>query len=195
MGIEHVNRKGDRYLLQSTVGKNGKPRLSFTRTLKGVAVDRLPEGYEIYERPQDGQVFLRKILKTAILPAERALVEAAIRRDASDVMFLLEAEPKALVVHTADCDPDASVGLVAAMFPMDSATARRMKERMISRADYEPMLRFTLVDAERRSFTCERWCFLGSIDDWHFLDAADSLTELLDRYVRHLGRESFFELT
>jgi hypothetical protein len=55
------------------------------------------------------------------------------------------------------------------------------------------MLRFTLVDEKARSFSADRWCFRGSIDDWFPLDCGE-LRKLVEKYCRHLGKDSFFEL-
>jgi len=58
---------------------------------------------------------------------------------------------------------------------------------------YHKMLRFTLTDETTRQFSVDRWCFRGSIDDWFFLDCGE-LRKLVEKYCRHLGKESFFEL-
>ncbi|MDA0285463.1 MAG: hypothetical protein O3B86_19120, partial [Planctomycetota bacterium] len=58
-----------------------------------------------------------------------------------------------------------------------------------------PVLRFTLEDDTRRSFSIARWCFRGSVDDWHELFIGPKpLAELADRYCRHIGEDSFYEL-
>jgi hypothetical protein len=56
------------------------------------------------------------------------------------------------------------------------------------------MMRFVLSDPASRTFDAERWCFLGSIDDWYFLEAGKPLATLLKKYLRHLGKQSFYEL-
>ncbi len=58
---------------------------------------------------------------------------------------------------------------------------------------FQQMLRFTLTDETTRQFSLDRWCFRGSIDDWFFLDCGE-LRKLVEKYCRHLGKESFFEL-
>jgi hypothetical protein len=55
-------------------------------------------------------------------------------------------------------------------------------------------MRFTLVDEKTRIFKTERYCFLGSIDDWIHIGPPDILKNILEKYTRHLGEESFFEL-
>jgi hypothetical protein len=56
------------------------------------------------------------------------------------------------------------------------------------------MLRFTLVDEEKRLFDAERWCFRGSIDTWISLAGPRPLETHARKYLPHLNRESFFEL-
>lgn len=191
---QHINRMGDVYLLQSKPGKDGKPRYSFTRKITGTPVEHLPEGYEHREHPESGQVTLRKIQPSAIRPGEKLLLEQAIRKHTEGILFIVDVEKRSLVVYTAEADFDVRIGALRFFAPVDHATAQSMKARMIANAHYQKMMRFTLVDAEQRRFDIERWCFMGSIDDWHFIEGNASLPELARKYVKHLGKESFFEL-
>ena len=65
---------------------------------------------------------------------------------------------------------------------------------LVQDLNYSKMMRFTLLDDSPRRFGAERWCFLGSIDNWLSLNGLKSLNKLLAKYVPHLGKESFFEL-
>lgn len=56
------------------------------------------------------------------------------------------------------------------------------------------MLRFILHDEHKRIFTAERFCFLGSIDDWIEIGYPDTLPTLVEKYVQHLEKDSFYEL-
>jgi hypothetical protein len=61
---------------------------------------------------------------------------------------------------------------------------------------YQAMLRFTLVDNEKRHFFAERWCFRGSVDDWitiYSLGSA-SLETLCEALFPHFGQESYYDL-
>jgi hypothetical protein len=62
---------------------------------------------------------------------------------------------------------------------------------------YEKILRFTLDDKEERTFRIQRWCFMGSIDDW--IDLWESggigkLPDLVREFCPHIGQDSFYEL-
>jgi hypothetical protein len=59
---------------------------------------------------------------------------------------------------------------------------------------YSPLMRFTLTDPDERLFCLERWCFLGSIDNWFPLTGPTPLSILIEKYVKHLGQETFYEL-
>ncbi len=63
-------------------------------------------------------------------------------------------------------------------------------------AVFTPMFRFVLVDPEQRLFVAERFCFRGSVDDWIGLRQGGPapLKDLLGKYVKHFGEESFYEL-
>jgi hypothetical protein len=59
---------------------------------------------------------------------------------------------------------------------------------------FSPMLVFQLVDAQRRTFQTQRYCFLGSVDDWIEIGKPGKLSTLVKRYVKHLGQDSYVEL-
>jgi hypothetical protein len=50
------------------------------------------------------------------------------------------------------------------------------------------------MDAQRRTFQTQRYCFLGSVDDWIEIGQPGKLTQLVKKYVKHLGKESYLEL-
>ncbi len=50
------------------------------------------------------------------------------------------------------------------------------------------------ADRETRAFATERFCFRGSVDDWIHIGGPGPLAEQVEKYVKHLGRESMYEL-
>lgn len=193
MPFQHTNRRGDVYYVQ-TKKRGDKIAYSAARKASGTLLDRLPEGYEIYEKPENAQVFIRKIKPTKILPLERQRVETSIRKLANLEHFIVDVEADSLVVYLTDAEPDAALNIMKSMAAMTADQAQSMKDFMVNRAMYTKMLRFVLMDDKSRAFAAERWCFLGSIDDWYFLAGDRTLAELVEAYVPHLGQESFFEL-
>jgi len=81
--VQYVNRRGDKYYLRirpSQVG--GGRQYTFSRKPSGTPVEAIPDGYEIRELPDSGQVVLRKIKPSAIAPLERQLIGSAVRSQA-----------------------------------------------------------------------------------------------------------------
>jgi hypothetical protein len=56
------------------------------------------------------------------------------------------------------------------------------------------MLVFQLVDVTRHMFQTQRYCFLGSVDDWIKIGKPGKLTQLVKKYVKHLGQDSYVAL-
>jgi hypothetical protein len=191
VALVYVNRKGETYYLLPTKGRSGK--WHFARHSGPGAAEALPSGYEPWERPENGQVVVRKIKPTRITPLERRLVENAIAAQAALRHSIVDVDGDAMVVYLPNIDDGKTDELLAGTHAADDGE-RHVRDEMVRRSRYAPMMRFVLLDGELRLFSCERWCFLGGIDDWYFLAGERALAELVDRYVPHLGKESFFEL-
>ena len=188
-GIEYTNRKGKTYYLHVGKTKKGNPRYHFSTEAPDEMISEIPDGYEIYENP-NGQVFLRKILPKEMSDEEMAILEKELKAHAKPTKYRIDVKGKVITVFwTNQSGPD--MGDFSSFFGM-----ARVEEFCDRHAYFTPILRFTFVDPQERLFVAERFCFRGSIDDWmHLLDGGpDSLETLATRYVRHLGKESFYEL-
>ena len=187
MSIQHTSRSGKVYHLYAKTGKNGKPSYYFSTDTEGPAVDTIPTGYEIYENIP-GQVFLRRIPKKLITDEELSLVQAALNTHAEEWQYKTEIKKNLIIVYETDAKSDWSRALAPWINPAME------KEFRIQHAYYQPVLRFILVEPARRLFTPERYCFRGSVDDWINLGPPAPLPALIKKYVKHLGRDSFYEL-
>jgi hypothetical protein len=194
MPLEHVNRRGERYYVLQGTTKTGNPKFYASRKPDGVRVERLPPDYEIYEHPAQGLVSVRKIRSSRVLPAEREAMQRWTRELAGVRRFQVAVEGDSLVIYTAGIDPEQSVRVLSRLFGTFPEGAAAAEDWIADHATYQPMLRFTLVDERKRRYVAERWCFLGSIDDWFPLSGGQTLDKLAKKYLPHLGQESFFEL-
>lgn len=192
--VQHINRKGETYYLLVGKTKTGKPKYYVSKKAQGTPAQAMPEGYEFHESPADSLVHVRKIRPTRLLPQEREQARVAVRTLTGQERFFVEIEGASLVVYWPDRDPEISSGLVGLLLGGSQECVDSMKEWTIQHMHCTPLMRFTLVDEERRQFIVERWCFLGGIDDWIHLDGPAPLTKLLKKYVPHLGQESLYEL-
>ena len=193
MPIKHTNRQGKTYWLHEGKTKTGKPKWFFSMKTDGQLADTIPEGFETYENA-NCQVLLRKIVPKLISDQEVAVVEEGIRQLAKLDQFVVDVRGKELVVHISDRN-ERDLDRMADIFgKFGSFTPRHMLAEVLQEsAHYTAMMRFTLVDDEKRQFSVCRWCFKGSIDDWFPLGGGE-LSTMVKKYVPHLGKESFFEL-
>jgi hypothetical protein len=190
--IQYVNRKGDRYFLHESKTKTGKRTWFFSKKTDGNLAATIPAGYEIYEN-HNAQVFLRIIVPMLVTKEEIATVEEGVRQFSKLSYFLVEAKNDSIVVFVANQQSGFLEESVASRFGItDNA---KLYTAMQGYLTYLPMMRFSLVDEKRRRFAVERWCFLGSIDDWFPLKESGDLATMVKKFAPHLGEESFYELT
>ena len=190
MPIEHVNRKGKTFYLHQGTTKTGKPKYYFSTRSDGTLIDFIPDGFEVYENPQ-AQVFLRRIRPKIISDDEIAIVEDGMKRFSSEKYYRIDVRKNVIIVYTAGQDVDLLSELFV-QFPM--AKQKRPEINLEQMITYSPDLQFVLIDQDKRTFITQRYCFLGSIDDWIEIGKADKLATLVETYVKHLGQDSYFEL-
>jgi len=190
MPVQYVNRKGQTYYLHQGTTKTGKPRYLFSMKGEGTLVDAIPDGFEIYENP-NSQVFLRRIQPKIITDDEIAVVEKGMKRFSQLKYYQVDVKKGTISVFVANQDVDRLSDILSFAPRARGASIQDLLSQLIY---YSPMLRFVLIDKEKRVFVAQRYCFLGSIDDWIDIGTPDTLQNLVKRYVKHLGQDSYFEL-
>lgn len=195
MNLEYVNRCGDRYFVLQGRTKSGKPRYYCARraSATGAPIDRLPEGYEIHERPEDAMVVVRKVRPSRIRSFEREQV-ARWAKELAAVPVTVDLDGDHLVVYAADTNPDESIRAMSMLLGTPLGNEAKHREWIVRNSRYSPMFRFTLGNEDERLYSVERWCYLGSIDRWVFLTRNMPLETAANSYLPHVGQESFFEL-
>jgi hypothetical protein len=73
-------------------------------------------------------------------------------------------------------------------------SARGLEGYALRNAHYVPVMRFVLQDEAERAFPPERYCFRGSVEDWISIGEPDQLGKLAPKFLKHLGRDSIYEL-
>lgn len=166
MTVTYTNRKGITYYLCRGINKRGKTYYYFAREVKGEAVEEIPEGYKISESV-NGFVTLAKDRPLQITPEEIAAVEAVVEQHAKAHNYRVSAKDNQIAVHErVGPDSDELIARLGGLGMLGVGAAERVREQEDRHARFTPVLRFVLADAERRTVRAERWCYLGSIDDW-----------------------------
>jgi hypothetical protein len=197
MAYQHRNRRGDVYFLQAAKTRTGKRRYYFGRKLTGEPIEDVPVGYEVYESPQHGQVYLRKELLTCIAPGEREIVEDGISLFSEVSHFIVDIEEDCLVVYAPIMSDDRLDSLVRRLAGPDALQIERYREardQFARESKHEKALRFQLCDDEPRLFVAERWGSREAGGGWIYLGGPAALAGLVDDFVERLGKESFREL-
>ena len=190
MTATYTNRKGKIYYLHQGKTKLGNPKYFFALRDEGNLVEAIPPGYEVYENP-NGQVYLRRIQTQIITDEEVAIVKSGMRQYSRLEHFIIDVKKNAIVIHT----PDQDVDLLTDTFSFLAGTRQTRIDAALGRVlTYSPMLQFVLTDKAKRLFETQRYCFLGSIDDWITIGDEDGLPRLVKSYVKHLGEDSFYDL-
>jgi hypothetical protein len=201
MAIEFCNRVGKRYFLKEGKTKTGKPRYFFSSNQngKGEAVNSIPEGYEIYEHPENAQVFLRKIQPRLITDLEEQYVKKLLGSLNNTKRYIVDCKSRTLTIYESSVDSESLKGIFGGLLDdhliSSGICADNMMSDLTKIADqhYTATLRFNLVDKEKRKFTAERFCFRGSIDDWIYLSGPDYFTDIVKKHASTLGKDEFFE--
>ncbi|HYG33485.1 MAG TPA: hypothetical protein VEC99_01795 [Clostridia bacterium] len=189
MAIQYKSRNGKIYYLHVKQGKDGKVAYYFSQAQDGPLANSVPEGYEIYQHIR-GQVLLRRKVPQIIREEELALVKEALERQPKGHFYQTEVKKNAIVIYEAE-DRTEEYQRMA----MPWINRARLAEYAKESADYQAVMRFVLADPDKRLFSAERFCFRGSVEDWiPISDATATLQAHTKKFIKHLGRESFFDL-
>ncbi len=208
MPVTYKNRKNQTYYLHQGKTKTGKPKYYFSMRKSGQLGEEIPDGYEIYEHPSNAQVFLRKKQPQLITELEKHLVNKYLKKLKTNRPYIIDIRAETITIFESSHDPDevskegyypdeilkAYEWILNSIQQKQPNTKPNLQAIINEQAYYEAVLRFTLDNKKTRSFTVERYCFLGSIDDWIYLDGPEHLESLAKKYIKHLGQESFFDL-
>ncbi len=191
MPVTYTNRRGDTYCLCKSVTKTGKPRYYFAREQKGEPVEEVPAGYKIGES-STGLVYLEQDRPELILPAEVAVVEKALQRHPKGRNYRLKVKGDQITICERN-GPDVEnlPPFFQAFYRM--GTADKVRASLEANARFSPVMRFTLINEEKRTFGAERWWYSGK-GQWAHLSPTGPIDKLVRQLVPALGTDRFVEL-
>ena len=190
--MKYLNRKGDSYYVFQGVTKTGKPKYYVTRKTDseaGSPIKSLPDDFELFESPIDGRVSIRKRIPSDILDNELHFVKERISSMFLHIKTQVVCEGRSRVIYES-AGADEFKSMASAFGGLTS----KFVEAMQASCPMSPAFRFKLIRKKERIFEAQRFCFRGGIEDWISLHHEGSLDELCQYYVKHLGKESFYEL-
>jgi hypothetical protein len=188
--FSYETKKGKKYYLRETRTKNGKTKVTISRSSDN-ALDEIPDGYEIYENI-NGQAFFRKIKPCSIQEQEISFVDAEIKGKSKKKYIIAKKGGDEIILY----EPLGDIDSIAESMVRDGArkTLEGCRQYLLENAIYAGFFKFILVEPKDRMFQAQRFCYRGSVDDWINLDRPRSIKDLLNKFVVHFGRDSFYEL-
>ena len=194
MAVTHTNRKGTTYFLCRGVTRTGKTRYFFARESGNEPVEKVPEGYEIRESV-NGIVSLMKVRPALLLETEILAVKNALASHPRARLYRMDVKGARITVYEyVGSDPQEAIPRLAGPSGLPESRAARFEAEALARGQFAPVMRFTLIDDQKRRFRAERMCYLGSIDDWIDIGFGKSIEELAASLIPALGSDEFFEL-
>lgn len=186
----YTNRMGDTYHLHKGTTKTGKIRYFVAKNPRQGALSAMPEGFEFSESI-NGVVSVRRIKESAaIIPeSDIALVQAEMDchhhlsgyRIATVKGEIVVFEPKNLFS-----------GLPEEMIHSLPMLAHRSLGNTNRRVRYDPVMKFAPLQKES-GYSVHRMTYLGD-GGWSWPVASGPLHKLVQKLLRHVGTDEFFEL-
>ena len=203
MPVEYTNSVGVTYRLLESKTQKGKPHYFFSakQESKGTPVEKIPEGFEMYEHPKSSQVFLRKKRPQLITDIEKDVVEKPVQKLKRDYRYRVDCKDKEIIIYESHVNVgnvENILGNFFMQFPIKNADVKSKQTlddvvNTVAR-EYSPIMKFTLVDEKQRTFAAQRFCYKGSVDDWIWIGGPADLQQLVKKFVPKLGTDDFFEL-
>lgn len=195
MAVTHTNRHDKSFYLHQGTTNTGKPKYFFSLRSEGNLAPAIPVGFEVNEG-FDARVSLRRIPIKIFEDKELELIELAMKKDSGVEYYQIKIKGNTVIIYTSDEGGKDIEEWIASYSPhiIGRMPKQQLDKIRKSRLQFTAMMKFELVDSESRRFIAKRYCFRGSIDGWISLGGSGTLSRLVSKYVRHLSKESFYDL-
>jgi hypothetical protein len=193
MAVTYTNRRGVTFYLCQSLTKTGKPRYYFAREPRGTPVEQIPDGFRVGENA-NGLVWLARDRPALLLPEEIAAVEAAVARHPQPRNYHVDVKHDQIVISERNgAGTDDLTAKIVGSLGVTAGGCDQVRSVFERHGTFSPVLRFSLIDTERRWFVVHRWCFKGRIDDWIEVGLDGPLARIVPPAVARLGTDDFFE--
>ncbi|KAA1238490.1 hypothetical protein [Aquimarina sp. RZ0] len=155
-------------------------------------INYIPEGYEVMEMPENARVIIRKKIPVLTTSEEKEIVYDAIKGFSAIKDFFIYSEKDLIHVYHSQFNSDAGQDLNLSRNEAIKIYGEQIEKWM----RFNTSLRFRLINKEKRLFQAERKVYLGFFDYSFYPIGEKGLIENSARVNgKHLGRDSFFDLT
>jgi hypothetical protein len=180
MILEYINRKREPHYFIAKTTKNGNERFYIVKDKAKYAKSDLlvdiPDGFEIYEYPEDGRVVLRKRLKSTITSDEIEIVNDEMKNHLTVKDYLIDKTENAISVYLGHLDREDGWG---------------DEEQFLKIQSYNYILRFEKTADDK--YKAQRFCHLSNYYGWITMETNDNLEYLVEKFCFHIDKESLLQ--
>lgn len=187
--LEFRNRRGDIYYVKSKLTKKGNTTYYTTKKKDEKCLNSLPGDYEVFEQPDTSMMHIRRKKENAFGAEEVGFVEAALKKNEEVADFKLDMAGNLMKIYVIATE---DVERMSEMWRDRVISEHRLRSLIQASTKFEERMR--VIKDKDGGYEFQRYCFRGSIDDWIGIDGGDDLKHLAEDNIRHLGRESYYEL-
>jgi len=184
--LEYKNKKNQIYYLHKKITKRGNFRYYFSKSCNDNLVDKIPDGYEIYENPS-GQVFLRKLNISSITENETFIVENFLHKKTKFENYYLDVHGNEITVFLPKLDIEEIDGMLSiTMIGENIELSEFYAENFI----YIPSLKVTINNDEGKKYFLEKYKVDAEIKKWIPIDSSTDLNKLLEDNINEFSDNS-----
>ncbi|HON14175.1 MAG TPA: hypothetical protein PLB48_12555 [Treponema sp.] len=177
----YTSRNGKKYYLHKSITKKGN--ISFRLSTKREnAIDELPNGYEVYE-PANSNPVVRHIFEKMINENEINIIKLVLNKTCKGMDYVINEKEDGIEVYV-DEKYNSKSSVLELTYLMSGVINTE-------KTFYEPSFKISKYGNE---YYIYRYCFLGSINDWMYIDRDHNLENLCKKYFIHIKKESFYSL-
>ena len=186
----YTNRMGDTYYLHEGKTKTGKIRYFAAKKPREGTLSAMPEGFEFSESI-NGVVSVRRIKEsdTRIPASDIALVQAELDRHHHLCEHRIDIVKGEIVVFEPANPLSELHEEMARSFPI---LAYRDLSSIKRRVRYDPVMKFVPLQ-KNSGYSVHRMTYRGD-GGWSWPLASGRLHDLVQKFLRHVGTDEFFEL-
>ena len=197
MTVKYENSIGMEYVLQKPEGEDDPDSFFFSSHDVWEEVDELPEGYEIYEDPEN-EPFLLPEGKNPVPEEEIAAVESELEEidhlSKYPGQCHVESFDNSIRVYLLDQTPEAIVDVISALPEEGKKILEEISDGNIT---YTANMKFDRGENGKHYYVYRR-TFSGlqkrDQEKWLFVAKEENIAEAASKYLPHLEQDSFFEL-
>lgn len=188
------NRYGEPYYIKPKTTKTGKTTYTLTKKKSEDCLNRIPKGFEVYERPDTGIMYIRKIIPSKLTKKDKQILERQLKKNKALAGFSILEKGKIITIFITEQSQTERLGNIFGKYLNLKGGSLQLKA--LNRLQkYDARLQIKIEEkGKEKHYTFYRYCYRGVVDDWVVIGTGQDLKALAEKFIPHLGQDSYFEI-